>query len=673
MYAVKQFFLIEEKYDSLTSRSKNFLDECFELHYPFDPSPISYCPADVIRYIGYFLSIRSILNLSQVCKFFRKSLTEQVFLSELARQRLTEYEDKLIGCTNMLKEIYLVKRDGYRVAAKKGYEKHVIKYFKDGVFDLLIYTINPTPATIDALMISIRNKHLNVVQGVIENSKILSISWLIINATVDSNDIDIIEYIFSKCKITQDVINDGLLMAAYNSHLDVAKCLLNHGADVHYKENAVLFAFISTHNLDAVKYIIKLMNVTSGLLNNTLRQAFSSGNLEIIQYLISLGGDVRSIDGSDILSAIETQDVGTFKHLVSLGLNLHVGENLMAGILLADTVNIDLFDYFIEQGVVVDMEDNKAIVCAANEGNMHIFQTLIAHGANIRAQDGKCMKNACKKGHLSIVEYLEASDAGFHINDNIHLKKASKHGRLNILKYLAGRDRNIFVHAGEALIVATKYNHLEIVKFLVRLGANINIQDDEVLMKAIDNGNYDIIKYLLNPAYEDKYKYCYGYHQSYRKLSTIRSNIDARESQALILAISLGTIHNSEGMFGKPATEDDRLKIIQLLVSPPNNIQGINITNAAMESVVKTNQLKILKYLLSKRNNIPLIYDKLFDIAVKLKFQDIINYFIMKDPDYHLFGRPYRLIDKYNIIKLSDNTDIPAEIIYLPNITDINS
>lgn len=682
MYSVKQFLLIEDKYESLTTRSKNFLDDCFDLYYPSDPSPISYCPADIIRYIGYFLSIRNILNLQQTCKFFRKSLTEQIFLSELARLRLTEYDGKLTGCAHILKEIYSVKKDGYKIAAKKGYEKYVIKYFKseDFALDLFRYMLNPMPPTLEALIIGIKNKHLNLVQSIVENYKILVISQIIVNALVDSDDIDITEYMFSKYQINHDIINDGLMSAAYKNRINIARCLLNHGADVHYRENQVLFVFIRECNLDAVKYLIRLMHATIGLLNEALSTAFTSSNLEIIQHLISLGADVRSLDGSDIMSAIEPQRVHIFKYLVSLGLNLHVGENLMSGILQEETVDVQLFDYFIEQNVPVDLEDNAAIVHSAYEGNMHIFETLIAHGADIRAQDGKCMKNACKKGHLAIVKYLVEHEAGFQIYNHIHLKKAAKNDHLDIIKYLAEQDRNIFLQAGEALIAATDYDHFPIVRYLVQLGANINIQDDEVLMKAVSNGSYDVIKYLLNPAYEDKYKYCYGYHQSYRKLSTIRSNINARNSAALVIAISLKTIYICEG-HAELATEDNRLKIVELLVAgpsglerTPNNLKGIIITDDALELAVKTNQLKILKYLLSKRKNITLIYDKLFDVAIKSKFQDIINYFIMNDPN----NRYQQLSDNYKIKKLSirpSSTEIPPEITYIPDnvLNDINS
>lgn len=102
------------------------------------------------------------------------------------------------------------------------------------------------------------------------------------------------------CDNIQFLIEQGANIHAYddyafswaiaNGQLDVVKCLVKNGADVHINEDEVELLRLATiyNRLDVLKYLVEQgVNVHAGN-NQLLRFAKKTGNLDIVEYLKSL-------------------------------------------------------------------------------------------------------------------------------------------------------------------------------------------------------------------------------------------------------------------------------------------------------------------------------------------------------------------------------------------------
>ena len=84
-------------------------------------------------------------------------------------------------------------------------------------------------------------------------------------------------------------LNVMLYWAAGNGQLDIIKCLVENGADIHAWEDYALRCACSYGQLDMVKYLIEKGANIHAYNDEALRYATGNGYLEIVEYLIEKG------------------------------------------------------------------------------------------------------------------------------------------------------------------------------------------------------------------------------------------------------------------------------------------------------------------------------------------------------------------------------------------------
>jgi Ankyrin repeats (3 copies) len=141
---------------------------------------------------------------------------------------------------------------------------------------------NQTFSAFDYIVLSIKKGHLNILEYLIkQNTKtIIRYNDLLILA-IENNRLNIVNYLLGlDIDIIVVVMNYALFLSMKYYHIDIVKCLLEHGADIHVENDYILRSSAENGRLDDVKYFIE-----HGADINTIKYLASSTK-EIHSYIV---------------------------------------------------------------------------------------------------------------------------------------------------------------------------------------------------------------------------------------------------------------------------------------------------------------------------------------------------------------------------------------------------
>src|SRR6266404_6885421 len=245
----------------------------------------------------------------------------------------------------------------------------------------------------------------------------------------------------------------------YNGHLEVAKLLSKHGADV----NAV------TVRTKRTPFLL----------------ASYRGHFAIAKWLIDCGADVDCQDwnGSTPLHATATNGHSGIVRLLLLAQNVKVNSRNNDGytpLLLASQYgHIDVVQLLLDHNADpnVHRDDGRTpLHFAAQHGHLVISQKLLEHSVEVDARDKRQFTSlllALDYGHIDIVQLLldHNADPNVHRDDGrTPLHFAAQRGYLDISRKLLehsvevdARDQNQFT----PLILALQYGYIDVVQLLL--------------------------------------------------------------------------------------------------------------------------------------------------------------------------------------------------------------
>ncbi len=216
----------------------------------------------------------------------------------------------------------------------------------------------------------------------------------------------IVEYLLSKgANISEkngEYGSSALHKACASGALDIAKVLVNAGADVNLKSDegyTPLSNAVSNNKQITVKYLISNganIGEKNGKLGvSVLHKACMNGNLEIAKILVDAGADVNF-----------KSDEGFTPLYVAVQKN-----------------HISIVEYLLTKGVSIDEKNGKklstALSKACSDGLLNIVKMLVNAGANIHIKNalGKTpIMIASLYNHLPVVEYLKSLEPGVYWN-----------------------------------------------------------------------------------------------------------------------------------------------------------------------------------------------------------------------------------------------------------------
>ncbi len=314
-------------------------------------------------------------------------------------------------------------------------------------------------------------------------------------------------------KESKESINKAFILALLEKYTNIAKFLLNRGADINSKDEdgkTALLIAIWDRNFDMAKILINRgadVNIVDNKGDTPLTYASRGGNLNIIKLLIDKGADINK---------------KTEQGLTPLTLSLYNGHSEVADFLISSGAKYDI-NY-------EDFYGGNILMYAAKCGKINLVKEIVEKGMGVNCRDKKnenviFYAVSSKFENLEVVEYLlrkGANPNSFNCNDsdddNIDkifgetaLMVAVRLGYINIVKLLIryGVDINAQKYCGTALMAASFCNKEEIVKLLSELGADVNIKSKSgytTLMCAADRGHVNILSMLIKAGAKVKKK-----------------------------------------------------------------------------------------------------------------------------------------------------------------------
>ncbi len=314
-------------------------------------------------------------------------------------------------------------------------------------------------------------------------------------------------------------LNRHLIQASEKCQIDVAKALIEKGADInaaneqgitplHWavmkesREAVQLFVSSGANagqsnkagyspldlacvgaNLALIETFIKMGATVSGECKNAaLREATNKGQKEAIQFFLENGADVNGED-SDGNSALMLAYKNDAPEILRL--------------LLAERRNRS-------------SEPNSAVLeMAVNNGDMEVAKLLLDHGASadVKSTSGEpLLMVACNRGHEKMVRFFLERGADVNAKDRngtTPLIVASAMKSTDIVKLLLEKGADVNARGADSktpLMAAALAGRKEAAKLLLEKGADANVVDKNgitPLMRVCDSGNLELVKLFL--------------------------------------------------------------------------------------------------------------------------------------------------------------------------------
>ena len=301
-------------------------------------------------------------------------------------------------------------------------------------------------------------------------------------------------------KALQNLIDDGavvrigaLTWAAKTGQLEIARFLIDEGADIITGNNNALRAAAVNGYIDIVKLFLEKGARKD---QHLLTIAASYGRIEIIQLLVKHGYDIRASNDEALCWAAGYGQLEIVKFLFMAGVGIVELETSL--IAAARGGHNEVVKFLLKHGVDIHAREDAALWKAAFNGRLETVKLLLKKGASINAacEHGTALLAAIQHGDIKVVRFLLKNGADINTGTHNHLKAAVISGSPKILKLLLDAGADIQDQGAAALRAAAAYGQYGSVKNLLENGADVLTLGRDTLDRCI----YPRVTKLLKKA-----------------------------------------------------------------------------------------------------------------------------------------------------------------------------
>lgn len=315
----------------------------------------------------------------------------------------------------------------------------------------------------------------------------------------------------------------ALTLACYKGHLEMARFLLDAGADQEHKTDEMHTALMEA-SMDGHVEVAELLldsgaqvNMPSDSFESPLTLAACGGHVALASLLLSRGANLEEVNDEGYTPLMEASREGheeMVSILLSHGANVNAitEETRETALTLAACGGfMECCKLLIDAGAKLEFGCSTALMEAAQEGHLELVTYLIQQGASVDSQTSSgstALSYACEHGRTDVADALLSAGAFLeHESEGgrTPLMKACRAGHICTVQYLLSRGANMnkLTRNKEhtSLSLACLYGHSAIVELLLIQGANpcIKLKDgSNLLLEASKGGHTTIVHTLMD-------------------------------------------------------------------------------------------------------------------------------------------------------------------------------
>lgn len=309
----------------------------------------------------------------------------------------------------------------------------------------------------------------------------------------------------------------AIIIAANTGNQEIVKKLLTAGADINirsplYYNSTALMEVAANQNVEMAKLLIDNgadVHLVDSFGDPAINWASYYGHVPLVDLLVQKGAswEVESEHGSAIEVAMKQWNDELLSYFIDKGAGEPLtGEEKALAIAIRQG-DLDAAKQLIGKGGSVDLKDELAtpiLINAASGGNVDMVNLLISKGVNLDVMNKvgqTAIGRAAYFGHLEVVKALLNSRVDVNLTDEKYelspLISAAAGGNPEIGQLLidqgAELDHQEGISGFTPLMMATAYRQVEFVQMLLEAGANPYIKTMEGMTLS------DMVGYANNP------------------------------------------------------------------------------------------------------------------------------------------------------------------------------
>lgn len=356
----------------------------------------------------------------------------------------------------------------------------------------------------ETLYHAIANNDISLVNSILNNSiNYIGKKDRILYYACRSGKLKTVKYILSLGIIDfYKAKDEALADACLCGHIEIAKFLIDNGANVHTNQEEPLRRACLSGNKDLVEYLIKsgsnihVTKIYRGV-DIPLNNACKSGNIELVKLLIKKGIALKRKNCRALISAFESRNLKLIKYLISLGYDIKKDS---AECLEAAVYNNDmkLISFLEKNGVSIKERGGLAFESACEYGNIRMFELLLKRGVDPKFNNGKGLIKAVYNSNFDIAQILIKMNAASEDWKEIVMKHACYYGLKDQIEFLVAQGINFEDYKQSAFTNACQSSNLYFLKYLISTGIKLNSEDREEILNCCYCGKAKVIKCIFD-------------------------------------------------------------------------------------------------------------------------------------------------------------------------------
>lgn len=246
--------------------------------------------------------------------------------------------------------------------------------------------------------------------------------------SIDKGYTEIIDYLVDKFgnnkempKELKQTLSNKLLTCIDRSHFDMAKFLIEKGADVNAENGDPLVYSAIVNSIDMVKYLISKganINIDKG---RPLRAAAKYGHLDIVKYLVENGAYFN--DGEALRSAINAG-------------HIKISDYLFERHLSTSSDPFAVIKFFVENGIdsLYARIQQKSLLYSVVNNHYEIVKYLLESGPNITLHDHNLITASLKLHDNRIFKLLFKKITNIDLDNSHELRRVIQQERFNFFR-----------------------------------------------------------------------------------------------------------------------------------------------------------------------------------------------------------------------------------------------